>query len=553
VQDLTKTSILIVGAGPAGLAAAITAKRLNPAAEVCVIDKAAAPGNHVLSGAVLEAGALAELLDPVNPAWQETEEAKKILAAPVEKDEVLFFPDAKRALNIFPLLRAARAIKIGFGRKLRGKDYILSASELTAWLCKIALSLEVELLHGFAAAEILWDDARQRAVGVKLVDQGLDKEGHQERNYLPGEIIHAEMVILAEGCDGLVSEKFIRKAGLVREANQLFSVGIKELIQVNDEQYRQFTPGRAVHVLGYPLWKPVTGPKMFGGGFMYPMGDNLLAVGMIVGLDYPYYDLNPEDTLTLFKGHEFVRRFIEGGAVVEAGAKMIPEGGPEAIPRSPVTNAIGRGNVLLLGDSAGFVNILKIKGLHNAIRSGIAAGKAVTAETGAEREPAEVYTELLAEAGVLAEMEQARNFRQTVIRFGPTRGLPLSLLAGRLPKFEVGPDYKTMTEERYPLAPPTRFDKAAFTARAATEHREEQPNHLTIHDPVTCRHLCLPRFKAPCITFCPAGVYDNIEGVVKPANPSNCVHCKTCQHKCPYDNIRWTAPEPTGGPRYKKM
>jgi electron-transferring-flavoprotein dehydrogenase len=552
MQPNANISVLIVGAGPAGLAAAITAKRLNPEREVCVIDKAAAPGNHALSGAVLEAGALAELLAPVNPDWRQTDEARDVLTATIDKDEVMFF-GRKHAVNIFPLLKMARKLGLGFGQMVHDGDYICSVSKLTAWLSRVASSLGVEVLHGFAAEDILWDNFRRRAAGVRLVDQGLNKEGHKERNYLAGETLRAEVVILAEGCDGLLSEKFIRQAGLVRQAEQLYAVGIKELIRVSDDQYRQFTPGRVVHAMGYPLWTPAVGPAMFGGGFLYPMGDNHLAVGTIVGLDYPYCDFNPQDALTRFKEHRFVDQFIAGGMVIEAGAKMIPEGGFHAIPRNPQDGAIGRGNVLLLGDSAGLVNMLKIKGLHNAVRSGIAAGRAVAADVGKSRELAEVYTSLLGEAGVLRELEQAKNFRQTVARFGPLLGMPLALLGSRLPKFDTQPDYKTMTLDRYPLKPAASFDKDAFTARAATEHREDQPCHLLIGDPETCRRTCLPKFGAPCITFCPAGVYDNVEGQPRPANPSNCLHCKTCQHKCPYDNIRWTVPEPTGGPRYKTM
>jgi electron-transferring-flavoprotein dehydrogenase len=553
VKDHINISVLIVGAGPAGLAAAITAKRLNPERDVCVIDKAAAPGNHALSGAVLEAGALAELLEPVNPDWRQTDDAGDVLTGTVDRDEVLFFLGRERALNIIPLLKMARALNPGFGQMLHQGDYICSVSKLTAWLSRIAASLGVEVLHGFAAEDILWDSFRRRAAGVKLVNQGLNREGGKERNYLAGETLRAEVVILAEGCDGLLSEKFIRQAGLIRQAEQLYSVGIKELIQVSDEQYRQFTPGRVVHAMGYPLWTPAVGPAMFGGGFLYPMGDNHLAVGMIVGLDYPYCDFNPQDALTRFKEHGFVSRFIAGGTVIEAGAKMIPEGGFHAIPRSPQDGAIGRGNVLLLGDSAGLVNMIKIKGLHNAIRSGIAAGRAVAAGVGKTHELAQVYTRLLAEIGVLQELEQGKNFRQTVARFGPLLGMPLALLGSRLPKFDTPPDYKTMTRDHYSLKPATGFDKDAFTARAATEHREDQPCHLLIGEAEICRQSCLAKFGAPCITFCPAGVYENIEGQPRPANPSNCLHCKTCQHKCPYDNIRWTVPEPAGGPRYKTM
>ena len=553
MQDFTKVSVLVVGAGPAGLAAAITAKRLNPKAEVCVIDKAAGPGNHNLSGAVLEDAALGRLLDPIDSNWRNTDEAKAVLTATVEKDDVMFFLGQKRAFNIFPMLKLARGMKLGFGQMVHGGDYICSVSKLTAWLCTVAVKAGVEVMHGFAAREILWDSARQCAVGVKLADQGLNKEGHKERNYLAGETLHAEAVSLAEGCDGLLSEMFIEKAGLVRQGHQLYSVGVKELIRVSDEQYQKFTPGRVVHAMGWPLWTPVIGPAMFGGGIMYPMGDNHIAVGMIVGLDYQCCDFNPQDALTLFKEHAYVKQFIDGGVVTEAGAKMIPEGGLSAVPRCPETGSIGRGNVLLVGDSAGFVNMLKIKGLHNALESGVAAGAAVADTLDKPLELAQCYTRQLEGTGVLKEMESARHFRQTVAKFGPLQGMPLSVLGSWLPTFKIEPDYETMTSSCYRLKPSVKFDKDTFTAVAATTHREEEPCHLLIGDPKVCVEVCLPKFGAPCITFCPAGVYESIQGQPKPANPSNCLHCKTCQRKCPFDNIRWTVPEPTGGPRYKTM
>ena len=217
------------------------------------------------------------------------------------------------------------------------------------------------------------------AAGVKLVDQGVNKEGHKQPNYVEGETIQARFVVLAEGCDGLVTEQFVEKAGLKRQSPQLFSLGVKELIKVTPEQYNKFTRGRVVHAMGYPIWTPVLGPGMFGGGIVYAGEQDHLAVGMIVGLDWKYHDFNPQDALVRFKEHKFVKQFIEGGTVVEAGAKMIPEGGWYAVPRDPQTHSIGKGNVMILGDSAGFVNMLKIKGLHNAIDSGIQAAKAIVA------------------------------------------------------------------------------------------------------------------------------------------------------------------------------
>jgi len=431
-------------------------------------------------------------------------------------------------------------------------DYICSVSKLTAWLSKVAASLGVEVLHGFAAQDILWNENQHCAAGVKLVDQGQNKEGGNERNYLPGETITAKTIIIAEGCDGLLAEKFVQKAGLLRQGNQLYSLGVKELIRVSDEQYKKFGEGRVVHAMGYPIWTPVVGPAMFGGGIMYPMGDNYIAVGMIVGLDYKYCDFNPQDALTRFKEHAFVKQFIDGGTVAEAGAKMIPEGGLYAIPRCPETGTIGRSNVLLLGDSAGLVNMCKIKGLHNAIESGVAAAEAIAEGLDTPMGLARIYTKRLNESPVIKEMESAKNFRQTVAKFGPLFGMPLSVLGGWLPKFNIEPDYEIMSPATYRLKPSVKFDKDTFTAVAATEHREAGLCHLLIGDERVCLE-CLNKFDAPCITFCPAGVYESIQGQPKPANPSNCLHCKTCQRKCPYDNIRWTVPEPNGGPKYKTM
>ena len=197
--------------------------------------------------------------------------------------------------------------------------------------------------------------------------------------------------------------------------------------------------------------------------------------------------------------------------------------------------------------------MLKIKGLHNAIESGIAAAEAIPNNLDRPKGIARVYTRLLEQAGVIKEMESAKNFRQTVAKFGNLFGMPLSVLGGLLPKFNVEPDFKTMISATYPLKPAAKFDKDTFTAMAATEHREEQPCHLNILDETVCMEKCVGKFGAPCITFCPAGVYERIGQQPKAANPSNCLHCKTCQRKCPFDNIRWTVPEPTGGPRYQTM
>jgi electron-transferring-flavoprotein dehydrogenase len=286
---------------------------------------------------------------------------------------------------------------------------------------------------------------------------------------------------------------------------------------------------------------------------MMPVSQNHISVGMIVGLDWKYCDFSPQDALANFKNHRFVKKFIDGGTIVEAGAKMIPEGGYYALPRNPQTSAIGKGNVLILGDGAGFVNMLKIKGLHNAIKSGIAAGRAIAECANNPAATASKYTELLNMLGVMREMKQAAKFRQTVAKFGPLFGMPASALGDKLPLFKIEKDYQVMTSKKYKYKPAKSYDKNTFTALAASEHREEQPSHLTIINTNICAQQCTPKLNSPCITFCPAGVYETVSGQVKPANPSNCLHCKTCQRKCPFDNIRWTVPEGGGGPRYKTV
>lgn len=552
LEQLFYVQVLIVGAGPAGLSAAIRLKCLRPDIEVCVIEKAAGLGQHNLSGAVLEPQPLFSLLDQAAADWR-GRMASAVLARPVDRDQVLWLPNSRRAFQMQWALRMARRLGLGFGQMLHTGDYSISISELVRSLGQIAASLGVEILTGFAARHLVYDSATGMVTGIRLVEQGLDRTGNPLQNYLPAETIKPRFCLLAEGCDGLLTEQLVQQAGLVRRSCQLFSVGVKELIKVSSEQYHRFGPGRVIHALGYPIWRPVIGPGMFGGGIVYAGPVDHIAVGMIVGADWRYKDFNPQDALTLFKRHSFVSRFIDGGQVVEAGAKMIPEGGWYAVPRDRSTGSIGKGNCVILGDSAGFVNMLKIKGLHNAIASGMVAAQAVADCLDQPRRLACRYTELVKGSSIYQEMRSARTFRQTVARWGPLIGMPLSVFDGLLPVWVVEQDYKATTKASYPLRPERPFDKDTFVAMAGSSHREDQPCHLLVQDPSICKDKCQPTLGGPCVTFCPAGVYEQIDGLVRPANPSNCLHCKTCQRKCPFDNIRWVVPEGGGGPRYKQM
>jgi len=551
--EFGKLQVLIVGAGPAGLSAAIRLKSKKPDMEVCVLEKSAHIGNHTLSGAVLEIDAIHMLLDEVMPDWLESDECKGVLENKIDRDDVMFLLGSKFAFNTYFGLKIAKKLNLGPGQMIHLGDYSVSISRLTRWLGDIAKGMGVEILTGFSAEDIILDETKSKVTGVKLVDQGLDEDGNRQPNYLAGEIIEADFVALAEGCDGLLSEKLIENAKLQRQTEQLYSVSVKELIKVRPGQYERFTKGRVVHALGYPLWTPVIGPAMFGGGIVYAGFKDHLSVGIIVGADWKYCDFNPQDALVRFKQHSFVKQFIDGGTVVEAGAKMIPEGGYCAIPREPRTNSIGIGNCMILGDSAGFVNMLKIKGLHNAIISGVKAGDAIAHTENTPLDAAARYTDLIEVSSVMEEMKSASKFRQTVAKFGPLIGMPLSAMGNLVPLFKVEPDYKEMKTAKYRYKPKQKFDKDTFTAVAATDHREDQPSHLIVINRNICAQKCEPKFGRPCITFCPAGVYESVGDTLKAANPLNCLHCKTCQRKCPFDNIRWTVPEGGGGPKYKRM
>jgi electron-transferring-flavoprotein dehydrogenase len=546
---LGSATAVIVGAGPAGLAAALALKKSRPDADVVVLDKASGPGQHNLSGAVIEPGPLEAFLDWAHPAWRDDGQGKKVLARRVAREDTYLFLGPERTVRLTPLLRAARGLGLGPGHLLHQGDYIVSAAQLVAWLTELARQAGVEVLHGFSVEEVALDD-RGRAIGVRTVAQGLDRQRRPLRHHQPGELLRAEVVMLAEGCRGFVTERWLERAGLKRAQAQLFSVGVKQVIEVSPERYQAFGEDRVVHSVGFPLWTPVVGPGMTGGGFVYPMGESRLAVGLIMGLDWVYRDLVPQDAYVRLTEHAFIRALIDGGKVVEGGARMIPEGGWYAIPRDPATQAIGQGNVVLLGDAAGLVDMQRIKGQHNAIASGLAAGLAAAERLDQPDAIAADYTRRLGESGVLAQMRAARNFRQVLARFGNLVGLPLTPVATLLPQLRVEADYRTMTQASYPLRLDRPFDKDAFVASAHVEHREDQPVHCEVLDEAICRQRCAGTFDHPCVGFCLGGVYEMHHGEMRPTNPSNCVHCKTCECKCPYDNLRWHVPEGSGGPRY---
>ncbi len=406
------------------------------------------------------------------------------------------------------------------------------------------------MYHGFAARELLVEAARVR--GVRLVDAGLDAEGRPAANYLPGEEVPAAITVLADGSHGVLSSQLAslipsglvdpeRGPGEVRDP-QGYGLGVKAVVQFAGTN--PFGNNRGVHTLGFPTRRGV-----FGGGFVYSMGPRTAAVGLILGLDWRYGDLDPRAEFEAYQAHPFVASLLAGSSLVATVARTIPEGGYYALGPLHVPGA------LLVGDAAGLVNEAKLKGVHYAMRSGMCAADAI-ADALLAGEPAHGagarYVRLLGERGILADLHRARSYRQG-FQWGLVPGALLSTVGDRLPLLLHMPPDRQGTRPRARLArrPPGHADGAAFLALTGTSHREDEPSHVTLVDPALCA-TCGEAYLAACTHFCPGEVYRwNGEQIV--LSPSNCLHCMTCTVKCPSDNIRWRPPEGGEGPRYRQL
>jgi len=518
--------VLIVGAGPAGLATAIRLKqafnREHREVSVVVLDKAPFLGAHSLSGAVFEPACLDELL----PGWRQQADPFLSEMAVVEKDEMWFLTPGK-AFRI-----PATLVPSGMHHK---GDQLVSLTRLVEWLGQAATREGVEVYTGLSAASLIWDGDTVR--GVKLVDQGLDKDRKPKSNYLEGETVPAKVTVLADGPRGVLSREYAAKVGGPLNP-QVYSVGIKQIFRLS--KGNRFGPNRAVHTLGFP-----NRPDVFGGGFFYSMGKDLLAAGLILGLDWKYADLNPQQELELWKTHPFVADLLKDAEVVAAGAKTIPEGGYYSLPNLWTKGAI------LVGDAAGFVNMEKIKGIHYAIFSGMAAADAIK-ETLSGNGSLALYLSNLEARGVMRDMRHARNFRQS-FQWGLFAGAPLSQVQAFLPfRIGIGPDHaRTKSGALLNRAIKPAVERSTFAYLSGTVHREDEPSHLLIPDAELCRR-CEMKFGSPCTLFCPTEVYTRKGDAINISAP-NCVHCGTCAVKCPLQNILWTPPEGGEGPRYKLM
>ncbi|MDZ4230875.1 MAG: electron-transfer flavoprotein:ubiquinone oxidoreductase [Dehalococcoidales bacterium] len=541
MNELNKMDVLFVGAGPASLAGAIRLKQLlnqqGRAESVVVIEKADKLGQHNLSGAVFEA----DVLDELVPGWREKQDSfvTKTLANGVEIDETVFLPANGSAIRLPEIMVPPYMHHKG--------NYVLSLSEMVNWLAGIARSLGVEIYTGFAAKEIIVEGGAVK--GIKLGDKGLDKERNKQPNYAPGEILEARVTVLGEGSLGQLAEKLVKTFNLDAGKNpQVHSVGVKEVIKLPEEN--NFGPNRVIHTFGFPN-KGLT-PDIFGGGTLYSLGPNTVALSLILALDWRYCNLNPQTELQVFKSHSYISRLIEGGEVTAYGAKTLPEGGYYSLPQPFADGAI------IIGDGAGFTNARKLKGLHYAIKSGMCAAEAIFQAIEAQdfsRRSLKSYQDRLDESFVMKDIRRARNYRQVFSKTGRAGiylGAPLSLVQQWLPRLSARPDHEGMRRVSLDRKNVSGIDRLTAVSYSGTIHREDEPSHITFSDPGECAG-CYREFGChPCESFCPGEVY-RFDGDELILSPSNCVHCQTCRIKCPHQVIQWEVPEGGDGPKYKVM
>ncbi|KAK4887625.1 hypothetical protein RN001_003896 [Aquatica leii] len=546
------TDLLIVGGGPAGMSAAIKAKQLAAAAgqelRVCVVEKASEIGGHILSGACLEPVSLNELI----PDWKEKGAP---LNTPVTEDCFGFL--TKSARIPIPILP---------GMTLRNHgNYVVRLGHVVKWLGEQAEALGVEIYPGYAASEILYH-ADGSVKGVATNDVGIAKDGSPKENFERGMELHAKCTVFAEGCHGHLSKQLINRYNLRANSEpQTYGIGLKELWEIDPSQHK---PGRVEHTVGWPLDR-----KTYGGSFLYHLNEPtpVIAVGFVVGLDYSNPYLSPFKEFQRFKLHPSIKHYFEGGSRIGYGARAIVEGGFQSLPKLTFPGGC------LVGCSAGFLNVPKIKGTHNAMKSGMLAAEAAFEAMNSEKQATEgyepkSYTDKIKNSFVWKELKSIRNCRPSFhTSLGVYGGLLYSgftmIIGGREPwTFKHGgPDYNKLkpAKECKPIEYPKPDNKITFdiltsVSLTGTNHEDNQPPHLTLKDDTVPVKTNLDKYDGPEGRFCPAGVYEFVplesgDGQRLQINAQNCIHCKTCDIKDPSQNINWVTPEGGGGPAYNGM
>jgi electron-transferring-flavoprotein dehydrogenase len=538
-RERIEYDVVVVGAGPAGLAAAIRLKQLAAAAArdvaVCVVEKGSEVGAHILSGAVFEPRALDELF----PDWRERG-APLVTAASEDR---------------FLLLTAARSIRLPTPPDMANHgNYIISLGNLCRWLAQQAEALGVEIYPGFAAAEVLYD-AAGRVCGVATGDMGIGKDGRPTARYQPGVELAGRETLFAEGCRGSLTKTLVERFRLRDGIDpQTYAIGIKELWELAPERHR---PGLVLHTIGWPLDRAT-----YGGSFLYHLEGGQAAVGFVIGLDYQSPYLNPFEEFQRFKTHPAIRPFLAGGRRVAYGARALNEGGFQSIPRLDFPGGA------LAGCAAGFVNVPKIKGSHTAMKSGMVAAETLFRRLGGE-DGASVR-QALEQSWVWDELRRVRNIRPS-FRWGLWAGLAYAAfdtyaLRGAAPwTLHNRADHRRLlpasAARRVDYPRPDgeiTFDRLSSVFISNTNHEEDQPPHLKLRDPGKAIAVNYRLYDSPEQRYCPAGVYEIVHQAATgepqlQINAQNCVHCKTCDIKDPEQNIDWVVPEGGGGPNYPNM
>lgn len=533
-REAMEFDTVIVGAGPAGLAAAIRLKQLEPDASVCVVEKGSEVGAHILSGAVIEPRALEELL----PNWRELDSPLQTEA----KDDRFYF------------LTETKAFRLPTPPQMHNHgNYIVSLGDVVRWLGAQAEALGVEIYPGFAAAEILEENGR--ITGIATGDMGISRTGEPGPNHQPGMELRAPYTLFAEGCRGSLSKQLMARFNLRDGVDpQTYGLGIKELWEIPAAKHRK---GLIEHTFGWPMDN-----ETYGGSWLYHLGDNLVSYGFVIGLDYKNTWISPFEEMQRLKTHPHVAKHFEGGRRIAYGARALSEGGLQSIPRLTFPGGA------LLGDAAGFLNVPKIKGTHAAMKSGMMAAEAVAEARAASTAEPTAFTDKLRASWLHGELSAVRNIRPSFAKFGNFGGFLYSAVDTMIFRGHAPWTFHHAHADNEVLAPAREADKIAYPKPdgvltfdrlssvfiSNTNHEEDQPVHLRLRNAQTWLTENWAKYQSPESRYCPAGVYEAV-GVAEghphlQINAQNCVHCKTCDIKDPAQNIDWAVPEGAGGPNY---